>query len=158
MAGHWPRSKGWEGSGRCSSPRAWPSCVQHCAGGSARKADPRQPPGLGRAASSVVDSGQLTPASISVGSKRWLSSLAARYYYPCKRFLLGSGQPDAPPLWRGIAALDPRQKTGCQPDGPSVQRNTAIESLLVFYSYPNFASKSSVDWTSPKVTRNLPSV
>jgi len=26
------------------------------------------------------------------------------------------------------------------------------------YSHPNFASKSSVDWTSPKVTRNLPSV
>ena len=27
-----------------------------------------------------------------------------------------------------------------------------------FYSHPNFASKSSVDWTSPNVTRNLPSV
>ena len=30
--------------------------------------------------------------------------------------------------------------------------------LFVFYSHPNFARKSSVDWTSPKVTRNFPRV
>ncbi len=29
---------------------------------------------------------------------------------------------------------------------------------LGFYSCTNFSSKSSVDWTSPNVTRNLPSV
>ena len=69
---HWPRSKGWEGSGRYSSPRAWPSCVQHCAGGSARKADPRQPPGLGRAAFSVVDSG-LTHASVHISRLKTLA-------------------------------------------------------------------------------------